>query len=478
MKELTKHTYIGFLYIIIAFLAVLILLNSINRYYGHDEFEHVHSSWLIESGQAPYRDFFQNHHPLLWVTLLPLIKIFGHTIGTLIVLRIFILMFTFGIAILVYRLAVYTTQSREVGLYSVIFLLSMVIFVKKGIEIRPDIPQVFFGLLSVYYLIRFLENNAPYPFLALSGLTASVSFLFLQKTVFLIIAFVLIFFLKARKKLFLPKHLVLFTASFLLPILAFGGYLVSSASLKEYILTNWMMHIFHTRSFSPGIILLGSFLMNTVFWILFILACRAILIRKRSLDDLGIITITGTVLLLFTFVVKHPYEQYFVFPVALMSITNAYFINYLFSRRNFQRKTNAVILVAILVIPVVIISVMIFNSNQSQKRKIHYVLENTFDSDYVYDGDIQFNVFRRDLHYFWYSIGNQGLKTYNKIAHGKYADYDACRLIKSKKPKFISDFQLDLERCDLAKVYKPTVFKHLFERIDQDDRAIEKQDHE
>jgi hypothetical protein len=121
---------------------------------------------------------------------------------------------------------------------------------------------------------------------------------------------------------------------------------------------------------------------------------------------------------------------------------------------------------------------MIFQSNQSQKRKIQYVLENTIDSDYVYDGDIQFNLFRKDLHYFWYSIRNQGLKTYNKITHGKFVDYDACRLIKSKKPRFISDFQLDLEGCGLAKMYKPTVFKHLFERIDPYDREINKHDHE
>jgi len=468
MNELAQRKYFGSLYIIIAFLAMLFLLNSINRYYGHDEFEHVHSSWYIENGQAPYRDFFQNHHPLLWVALLPFLKIFGHAIGTLVVLRIFIVIISFGIAVLVYRLAVFTTQSREVGLYSVILLLSMVMFVKKGIEIRPDIPQVFFGLLSVYYLIRFLERKTPFTFLVLSGLSASVSFLFLQKTVFLIMAFVLIFFLKGRQKLISLKHVAIFTGSFLLPILVFVGYLVSTKSLQDYILTNWMMHIFHMRSFSPGNVLLSSLLMNTAFWILFILSCWTILIMKRGFYELDVISIIGIVLFLTTFLVKHPYEQYYVFPVTLISITNANLINGLFSRYKSQRKRKTAILLAILVIPVVIISVMIFNSNQSQKRKIHYVLENSVCSDYIYDGDIQFNVFRKDLHFFWYSIRNQGLKTYNKITHGKFADYDACRLIKSKKPKFISDFQLDLEGCGLEKTYKPTVFKHLFERIDSD----------
>lgn len=478
MNESAQRKYAGSLYIIIAFLAMLILLSSLNRYYGHDEFEHVHSSWLIENGQAPYRDFFQNHNPLLWVTLLPFIKIFGHSIGSLVVLRILILFFTFGIAALVYRLAVFTTQSREVGLYSVIFLLSTVMFVKKGIEIRPDIPQVFFGLLSVYYLIRFLEKKTPYPYLALSGFTASISFLFLQKTAFLIIAFFLIFFLKARLKLFSPKHFIIFSGSFLVPILAFAGYLVSSESLQDYILTNWMMHIFHVHSFSPGNTLFSSLIMNTVFWILFILSYWAILITKRGSDELGVIAIIGAVLLLSTFLVKHPYEQYFVFPVSLISIVNGYFVKDLFSRYKYRRKTKTVVLLAILIIPVAIVSAMILNSNQNQKRKIHYVLENTADSDYVYDGDIQFNLFRKDLHYFWYSIGNQGLKTYNKITHGRFADYDACRLIKSKKPKFISDFQLDLENCGLTKMYKPTVFKHLYERIDPDNREIKKQDHE
>jgi hypothetical protein len=60
----------------------------------------------------------------------------------------------------------------------------------------------------------------------------------------------------------------------------------------------------------------------------------------------------------------------------------------------------------------------------------------------------------------------RGLDTYNRLTGGKYGDYDICRLIRGKRPRFISDFHLDIDACGLKKLYKPTPFPHLYIRLE------------
>lgn len=42
-----------------------------------DEVEHLHAAWAIAQGQVPYRDFFQNHTPLLYYLLAPVFALMG-----------------------------------------------------------------------------------------------------------------------------------------------------------------------------------------------------------------------------------------------------------------------------------------------------------------------------------------------------------------------------------------------------------------
>src|SRR5216683_7821192 len=41
--------------------------------YDHDEIEHLHASWLISSGELPFRDFLEQHHPTLWFLAAPIV---------------------------------------------------------------------------------------------------------------------------------------------------------------------------------------------------------------------------------------------------------------------------------------------------------------------------------------------------------------------------------------------------------------------
>jgi len=456
------NTYFRFLFIVIIVLSILILLNSVVRFFSHDEFEHIHSAWYVENGDTPYSDFFQNHHPLLWFILAPVLSVLGYSLTTILVLRILMALFFFGIVWLVYRITRYISGSMEISLISVVFLLSMVMFVEKGIEIRPDVPQVFFGLLSVFYFLKFFKEKYT-KFVILSGISGAVSFLFLQKAVFMLMFFGLfLVYLKIKKEINTGSVLA-FVLSFTVPVLIFFGYLLLSRSLSDYLITNWIFHVRHVLSFFPFSLLAQTLAQNVVFWILFVLAVRLFLIRKRINYELTLVTLLGLFLFLSTFLVKHPYRQYFMLPVSLICISNGYFMKFLFFKYRCNKGRKITVLILILIIPLVFLVTMVSHTNSFQRARIQFVLQNSNEADYVYDGDSQFNLFRKDVHYFWYSIVNKGLATYNRITGDRYSDYDICRLIKQKKPKIISI--RGLEACDLVGVYEKTEFKDLHIRV-------------
>ena len=77
---------------------------------------------------------------------------------------------------------------------------------------------------------------------------------------------------------------------------------------------------------------------------------------------------------------------------------------------------------------------------RDQLAKIEYVLSMTDENDKVYDGNVIFNVFRDDIDYFWFCIGDSScLDAYKKVTGYKYNVYDS---IAVKKPKVISTYEI------------------------------------
>jgi hypothetical protein len=106
---------------------------------------------------------------------------------------------------------------------------------------------------------------------------------------------------------------------------------------------------------------------------------------------------------------------------------------------------------------------MISQGHGEQIKKLRYVLQNSGPEDRMYDGDIQFNLFRPDIHYFWYGLEeNKEFDTYRKITGGEPRDFDLCALIREKRPKFISKTRAPRKTCGLKGLYVPTPFKGVF----------------
>jgi len=217
-------------------------------------------------------------------------------------------------------------------------------------------------------------------------------------------------------------------------------------------------------TFSP-LIMLDLKKRARVFWVLSVISVVLILPNRKVSAELKAIVFMAAVLLLSLFLVKHPYNHYFMAPIALLSIVAGCFLKLAFDRLKIISLHRLLLIILVIYIPARHLSkkMYITNNNQTQLDKVKFVLANSQDEDFVYDGHNQFNLYRRDLHYFWYSLAESGgLDIYNRLTDNKYGDYDISSLIKTKQPKIISNYRLDIFECGLDHVYKQTRYSDLY----------------
>ncbi|MDD5223692.1 MAG: glycosyltransferase family 39 protein [bacterium] len=471
-----SRNYLSFLIFLAVLLAALVLMISLNRYFDHDEFEHIHSAWYVTINQFPYLDYFEQHHPLLWYLLAPFLILLGLSTQTVMVLRILMFVFILGIAFFTGRIAEQVSRSRETGLVASVLLLSSTLFVKSGVEIRPDVPEVFFGLVSILYLFRYFQS-ARNRDIVFSGLAAAVAFLFLQKIIILLFCYVVIIIYKIVRNRMAWKPVLLFAAGFSLPLILFLGGLIISGSLKDYLFTNWIMIFYPPEKISPWPLLRWYFPQNFLPWVMAMTATVFIILNRKTGGEIKTVVFMFLALFLSVLAVNSPYAQYYLPVLPLGSIASAYFLTDIFKRT----KSGVVLRTAILIIIIAGPAFYLWKENQktdcSQLERVDYVLRNSEESDCIYDGDVKFNLFRPDLHYLWFSVGSgkslsryremKKNKYFGKYIGDKYISYNICGLIRTKKPRFISSYALSLDVCRLETSYAKTGIPRLYVRTEK-----------
>jgi len=104
------------------------------------------------------------------------------------------------------------------------------------------------------------------------------------------------------------------------------------------------------------------------------------------------------------FLVRAPYPQYLIHSYPLLAVLAAAPVAYLYKRR----KAGVLIGVALATVlwysSSIVGTPFVWQTNTDLLAKIDHVLEITDESDYVLDGRPEFNVFRKDVSYFWYSV--------------------------------------------------------------------------
>lgn len=477
IEEALSKRYYSILKCIIIALLILIFFDSISRMIISDEILHTHAAWKIKSGEIPYKDFFMIYNPLLHYVIAQILMLTKSATASLMTLRLVMFATNLAILYMVYLLARYITKSKVTAYLSVILLASLLMFVRASIEIRPDTPQLLFALMSIYFLVLFTRTNRNRD-IALSGILLSTAFLFSQKTITLILAIYVIVAYKVLKKEMEVKHAALFTACLAAPTLAFLSYLLATNLLQPYIINNLTSFGSIPNVFLPATAFLRYYPIPNFFFFLFSILSLPVIFSRKLASEMKIVTVIGIALLLPLLPLKVG-EQYYMLPLAILSISASYFMQLTTKRiKAYMPKVLLVILVVSIPASFMIRSAEVgAGLNAYKLEKMDYVLANTDESDFVYDGNNMFNLFRKDLHYFWYGmdhtfcnqhycVSSSFMYAYNNLTNNRYSDYDTCKLVKEKNPKITSDYMLNLTECGLEKTYTKTPYEGLYIRID------------
>lgn len=350
-----------------------------------------------------------------------------------------------------YFLALRVFKNREIGLISIILTSTVVAFYGEAIEVRPDVPQTLTGLLSIYFLFSYYDTKSVRN-LIISSIFLAISFLFLQKAIALIIPMGILFLYDLYNKKLNIKDVSLYAGIFILTILPYYIYLLLSDSLEKYFVMNWIlnMHIRETQGFSKYFLLLEIFRENMITCMLYAIGIIA-LIRSNQNRQFAILSLLllASVLLLYNSL----WKQYFLFAIPLIGIIASYALYTVFG----SKINKFIVIIVAIYTPLsmmhdyssIIRNQAFDNVNQmAQLEKINYALSITDENDKIYDGNIDINLFRDDIDYFWFCVGpDDCLDAYRKIAG---YEYDIYELISKHRPKVINTF--DIENLDDTRI--------------------------
>ena len=439
------------LWILFFMLLAITLLLSFNKKFSQDEFESIHASWKILRGEKIYVDFFELHHPLFYYMLVPIVAIFKETITTIIAARILVLLMLGLIFFVTYYISK-IVFNKETGIISLILLSSAAIFVYNAIAIRPDVPQTLFGLISVLFLLSYFEKRS-LRYLILSSLSLSISFLFLQKAVFLILIIGSILFISAYRKQIKYRDALVYLSAFIAPLVLYYIYLFSNGSLRPYLICNWVINfkwlLFPSVSswyhFNSIKLLIESYKMNFILWAFWLLS--PFFLKTANQKRIAILSLC---LLISIFITDAPYGQYLMMAMPTIVVLSAFVMQSIF-------KENKNVMAVLLIISIVYPSYDFLltakeKPNRAQLQKIQYVLSITKPGDFVHDGRNFFNVFRKDLDFFWFLVHpNEGALKIYKYLYGY--EFDIHKLIDKYKPKVILDYLINIKDRRIANYY-------------------------
>ena len=254
--------------------------------------------------------------------------------------------------------------------------------------------------------------------------------------------------------------------SFALACLPYFLFLAATRSLDDYVVTNWLLNVdlgsgrAKVSYLSPFVI--RDFARNAIFWVL-ALGVVVTAVRRRLRVDYAVPAVLGIGMVAVVFTLNRVVDRYLAAAVPFLAVASAAWLTDVFNawRLRGVRALAAVVLVCL--VPGVAMVRAAGRSNAPQLAQIQYVLDHSQDGDRMLDEWRDFNLFRPDMHYFWF-LTRPGMPAYSRFTGGRFADFDLCGEIGKVRPKFVSDRIGDLERCGLLGRYRPTPFPHVLER--------------
>lgn len=432
--------------ILFGFFLTILFFSRFSVNFDQDEIEAVHTAWKIWQGAEPFRDFFQHHHLLFHYLLTPLFFVFGESFALLQVARAFIFFNFLGICTITYLLG-----KKIFGSFAALngtILYATMWLVYKSLEIRPDNPQVLFGLCALFCMYIYFDTKK-INILILSALSLSSAFLFLQKAIFLGLFIGCYFLYQAYNKKIPFSHVFLFGCIATLPFFFYCIYLYHVGAFDAYFKLNWLMNILHPGKFN-SLYALSMIGMHERLLCAFYVLGLCYFVKTPYQKSIAIASIW--LLFVASCIVKFAYFQYYLPAFPLMSLLAGQAIYKIFYEKQYMLLPFfAVIMFGPLIAATVNVGKLFLRTNE-QHEKIKYVLRATKSGDYVYDGKSHFNLFRPDIDFFWFEARTNHEKSdlitlLQDLTGRTYNGYEA---LAKYRPKLISNYYLDMN-CPFIK---------------------------
>lgn len=453
------------LWYIFGFVFLLVFFNSAVRIFNADEFEAIHSSWKVLNSGVIFRDFFQHHHPLLYFIDAPIIALFGENVGTLYVLRATALLTVLGIFLVTYLIAL-KLFDRRTAIMSIVLLVSIRIFIERAIEVRPDTPQVFFGMLCILFLFSFYQKRS-YRDLILSSASLAISLLFLQKAVFLVFLIGCVLTVDLLRRELTIKDVLLYIIVFVATLTPFFIYIVATGTLDNYVFFAWIINMDLPASHSTLNVNLKTLRRNTLMWA-FYLPGLWLVLKSNNRDAIRLrLAALSFGLLACVFSVKIPTPQYYMHAIPLISIVAAFALTTFFARNH--KRLLILVLIGTFIPALALLKRPFKKPNFAQLDSIRYVLSITDRADdRVYDPGVFYNPFREDSHFFWMVIIDGSTDLTTKITMNDFNGFVPCETIEKVKPVVVIEILQESECAYIKTNYKRSEkYKDMFVRADR-----------
>ena len=420
--------------------AIIMLFYSLFRRFDIDEMEALNTSWKIFKGEKLYVDIIQNHNPLLYYLIVPIFKIFGPTGMAFRFIRFLMYLFFLLTTWSTYYLCKILTN-KTTALISVIAVWSIPIFCIHGIEIRPDIPQISFSIIAVTLFFSYLKTkNDLHVFL--SALSLGISFLFLQKAIFLIVLFSL---LAMYHTIIGNINLIIFFICiliFLTPETLYVFYHFIQGTFSYYLMSNYFNLAYNHNKIFINNILIDTidyiYKSNPFIWLFYSLGFLSSF-NKKNLSQICFLSL-GLILSLLIYPVQ--YRWYLIPALPFVAIVSSQFL-YMILKIDYK---TLIIILLIMLLPTMTCFItrrMIISPNSVQINKIEYIKSITQKDDHILDSQLtydSFNIFWKPIHHYWFDTNTfLGLE---EIITGKKPHFEAIEQIKKYKPKIMTKHSL------------------------------------
>lgn len=400
---------------------------TFTNFLNGDEREHVTASFYIYSGQIPYRDFFEHHHPLLWYTFLPFMFIFNNSENVWYAARLYTLILFFINSYFLFKICLQLLSDRLYAWLSVLLsLMPHCVFLSQT-EFRPDTLMMTTFLIGTYYLFSNLKNKGNN--LILSFFFYTLSFFSLQKVCFQLIPIAcLIIFWLYKKTISLKdffKALILPAAMIELYVL----YLWHEHSLKDYFELNWLLNLKITTHIQYPV-------HQTAYYIIANIIAIITLFNKShsQIKAISFCCLFTSFILQFIFI--GAFRHYWLPVYPYFAIITAYFI---FSLKPFFRTLT---LFAIIVSATLNYHTYYkLNQNFSPLKTFVYlskqVLKYSSPDDLIIGGSATIGGLRKDaVGYYWFARDHVALLDYHYFKRHEFPNRD--KIIRARRPKLFS----------------------------------------